>query len=217
MIAIDLRLMRGPDAERHADGHRGGGGGDDQHQRLDGLLPQALVDDEEQAERTRRWRAPWSAAGTRRAARSRRRQHRRQQQQGSTRPSSRKFRPSEKPRNMKLKLSVRKSKNALPQAPIGIFTLARNLEIGSILLLPSVARPPCHHLVTGNRKGQPRGLPFVSIVLARWVQPLSSERRLDRRSGIAAVEGGDAGEPWRHGIRICLQPFLRHRRWRCRP
>ena len=48
--AVDLRLVRGPDADRHADRHGGGGGRDDQHQRLDRLLPQALVEDEEQAD-----------------------------------------------------------------------------------------------------------------------------------------------------------------------
>ena len=68
--AVDLRLVRGPDAERHADGHRGGGGGNDQHQRLDGLLPQALVEDEEQADEDADGQRPASAAATRRARRS---------------------------------------------------------------------------------------------------------------------------------------------------
>ena len=48
--APDMRLVRGPDAKRHADGHGQRGGRDYEHQRLDGLLPQPLVDDEEQAE-----------------------------------------------------------------------------------------------------------------------------------------------------------------------
>ncbi len=46
--------MRGGDADRHADPHRHGGRADDQRQRLDRLLPEALVDDVEEADRDAR-------------------------------------------------------------------------------------------------------------------------------------------------------------------
>ena len=71
--------------------------------------------------------------------------------------SSSVFNPFEKPRKMLLKLSVRKVKNALPHAPIGIFQVTRKFETGSICPPISRRRPPRtnDHLVTGYGKGQP--------------------------------------------------------------
>ena len=46
--AVDPGIVRGPDADRHADRHRCEGRRDDEHDGLDGRRPQVLVDDEQE-------------------------------------------------------------------------------------------------------------------------------------------------------------------------
>ena len=113
--------MRRRDADRHADPHRHGGGADDERQRLDGLLPEALVEDVERAraatptviaiERCRSQAsavkiATMTSGGGHRSA--------------AIIASSTAEMPVERPSKNQSSQVVRKSKNCLPHCPTGI-------------------------------------------------------------------------------------------------
>src|SRR5690606_10592356 len=97
------------------------------------------------------------------------------------------------------KLMDRKGKNRQPHCPMGRLKLAINAEIGSMVrLLPGG--------MSHAWKRRPTGPVGRRSAMPRSCRNSLTQRRLDGRHRIAAIEGGDAVQPRRERIRIGLQP-----------